>query len=534
MAQHFDPFSALIPNSRAYEQGKFGRMFSWLPPLAEDTPATRSDLLKLAQIINDTHHPEGGDKGVIPVGYTYLGQFIIHDISFDPTSINERHVDPEFLWNFRTPALDLDSIYGGGPKVMPYLYDPSPRNNYGASHFLISKDLLAEPSFYDVPRLQTPPRNTAVMAVIADPRNDEHVIISQLHLAFLLFHNSNEVDAIKIKKSTDSDEIYRIARLKVQWHYQWVLLYDYLPRIIDLDVFKVEIEEGQPNPKLSNSPENVRNMNRLISRKEKLRKFFDWRNEPFIPLEFSAAAFRFGHSMVLDEYRFNNEKTGSLFPENAGDPGFNSDKTAFTHIDWSFFFPEIPDQFDNMTRISPSLTEKLKKLPNPALRTNNDEAFENTIQRYDNKDINSQKLRAEILEQGMMVNERNLAARNLMRGLMLRLPSGQSVAKAMEIHEEKILEEIDEIPERFKDNTPLWYYILKEAEVNKKGKLGPVGSRIVGEVIIGLIQGDKSSFLNQFPNWLPDKVSGNSGSSYTMADLLKEAGVYNGALESDL
>lgn len=136
-------------------------------------------------------------------------------------------------------------------------------------------------------------------------------------------------------------------------------------------------------------------------------------------------------------------------------------------------------------------------------------------------------LRKFLLNATIKINERNLAERNLIRGLMLRLPSGQSVAKAMGLPPLTI-ENVPGFPPHLVNNTPLWYYILYEAKELKGGKrLGPVGSRIVAEVIIGLIQGDKTSFLNQDPNWVPKDINGDEKKDFNMADLLELAGVYH-------
>jgi Animal haem peroxidase len=489
MARHFDPVSAFIPSSNSYERGKFGRLFPWLTPCLEDTPQVREDLYKLAKIMQESPR---SNEGTMPAGYTYLGQFIAHDMSFDPTSINERQVDPEFLWNFRTPALDLDSVYGGGPKAMPYLYDPSSLKNYGSTHFLLGKDNPVKPEFFDLPRLDSQEKK---MAVIADPRNDEHLIISQLHVAFLLLHNKI-ADELS-KTITNIDEVFRIARQEVQWRYQWVLIYDYLPKILDLSVFDEEFKQSSLSKGAKKNLGTGEKMNWLVKKKDS-RKYYDWRNEPFIPLEFSVAAFRFGHSQVLNTYKFNEHVRGELFPKTKEDAGFNSTKTAFTFIDWSSFFPEFKESTTiKSAQISPSLANTMSHLPN--------------------SNIN--------------INENSLAARNLIKGLMLKLPSGQSVARAMGLPEKKMLNIVKGIPDRFKEHTPLWYYILKEAHHFNDGiKLGPVGSRIVAEVVIGILQADKLSFLTQFPNWVPEKIANNPLETYTMADLLKEAGVYNGAL----
>src|SRR5262249_53274304 len=126
----------------------------------------------------DPSHP------IIAAGYTYLGQFIDHDLTFDPVSSLQRENDPNALVDFRTPRFDLDCVYGRGPDDQPYLYQhdgvrmplgrPLPGNN-------------DDPNTRDVPR--NSPDAGPKRALIGDPRNDENVIVSQLQGVFLRFHN---------------------------------------------------------------------------------------------------------------------------------------------------------------------------------------------------------------------------------------------------------------------------------------------------------------------------------------------------------
>src|SRR4051794_41911575 len=100
-------------------EGRFGRLFRSLPSFEPS-----DDVLE--QLGAEMLEPEGGEglDGPIPAGYTYLGQFIDHDITFDPVSSLQRQNDPDSLHDFRTPRLDLDSLYGDGPSNDPYLFDP--------------------------------------------------------------------------------------------------------------------------------------------------------------------------------------------------------------------------------------------------------------------------------------------------------------------------------------------------------------------------------------------------------------------------
>jgi hypothetical protein len=142
------------PRSRFYDRGRFGRLFPTLPPFAADTPAVRQALAELGAtggpidagddladpitLITDpaksVHNP---DNPALTAGFTFLGQFIDHDMTFDPTSSLARRQDPEAIRNFRIPALDLDSVYGGGPVASPQLYDASVDG--GRTRFLLEE-----------------------------------------------------------------------------------------------------------------------------------------------------------------------------------------------------------------------------------------------------------------------------------------------------------------------------------------------------------------------------------------------------------
>jgi hypothetical protein len=514
MAQHPDPVLANIPSSRSYARGKFGRLFPSLPPCLEDTPEARTALRKLARNMIGAER-NNRDVFVInqhssmPAGYTYFGQFIAHDISFDTTSINERQTDPEFLWNFRTPALDLDSVYGGGPDGSPFLFNKYQKR----THFLIGQQEIDKEL---IPGL---PRNQDDTALISDPRNDENLIISQLHLAFLLFHNKIASRLTKNRDAKDprsQEKIFFEAKQLASWTFQWMVLFDYLPRIVNLSQFTAkENEKTSPGLKEDKQLEIIQQQINAILRDETKRQYYDWRNEPFIPVEFSGAAFRFGHVQVKKLYRFQR-----------GDEHFSKDlfPRPKTKLDWSLFFPQngLSQNFNN--KIRPVISFKLDFVPFAFLSAGPD--LEASISTKIKEAAPASEIIEMVLAQENQIPDiNNLAYRNLIRGVLLKLPSGQSIARSMSLQPLSI-----EAAEEFKDNTPLWYYILQEASVENDGeRLGPVGSRIVTEVIIGLIQGDKKSFINQHPLWrplLPDENGTFNVKLRTMTDFLKYAGVY--------
>ncbi|MBD2777332.1 peroxidase family protein [Iningainema tapete] len=256
--------------------GKFGRMFPKLPAF---TPSVES-LTDLGKAMSESTESPEGDNEKVPAGFTYLGQFVDHDITFDTTALQEIIVDPLAIRNFRTPMLDLDSIYGSGPDAQPYLYqleDPD--------LFLIGTT-NEQPGGGD-PTIPTKlpndiPRASSTLGIIGDPRNDENLIVAQMHVAFLKFHNKVvqgiRDGSIKLNHSTDKS-VFEQARELVIWHYQWIVLFDFLGRIIDREQLEIVLKGG--------------------------RRFFLFKEQPFIPVEFSVAAYRLGHSMVRGVYDYN-------------------------------------------------------------------------------------------------------------------------------------------------------------------------------------------------------------------------------------
>jgi hypothetical protein len=442
--------------SRRDNTGEFGKLFPTLPPFSQDTEKVRLALLELGKkggvMDQGANNPDNPD---ILAGFTFFGQFIDHDITFDPTSSLERPNDLAAIENFRTPALDLDSVYGGGPVADPHLYDISE----GGIKFLIESLSMVPGSPSDIPR------NSQNTALTSDPRNDENLIISQLHLAFLKFHNA-VVDKVKADGIIDPGQVFSEAQRLVRWHYQWIVLNEFLPHIV-----------GQP----------------LIDNiLQKGRKFYHYRNEPFIPIEFALAAYRFGHSQVRPGYRVNDQFAAAIFdssqdPANPDPNDLRGGKRAPRRfVQWSNFFDTGIGTPQQGKKIDTTLSSPLLDLP-------------------------------------FVPPPSSLAQRNLLRGLSFGLPSGQAVAKKMSIKplDPNDLSDVSELG--FDRNTPLWFYILREAQVLNDGRrLGPVGGRIVAEVLIGLLQGDKMSFLRQNPDWEP--TLGTNG-EFKMADLLKFAGV---------
>jgi Animal haem peroxidase len=398
-----------------------------------------------------------------PAGATFMGQFMDHDMTFDTTSRLGSPTQPENTKNGRTPAFDLDSVYGGGPVATPQLYDPS-----DPAKLLVEGGGL----FEDLPRLSNN------QAIIGDPRNDENLIISGLQAAFLLFHN-RAVDLVRRESRRASVDAFAEARRMTTWHYHWLILHEFLPLFV-----------GQAL------------VNDILSRG---RHFYTARlGEAFIPVEFQGAAYRFGHSMVRPSYRANLEgDSGNPFfamifdSSQAGraDPDDlrGGVRAPRRFVGWQTFFDFDDGEVKPNKLIDTKISTPLFDLPLGAIASGDPPT--------------------------------SLPQRNLLRQLTWQIPSGQSIA--LEIGEEPLradeLGELRDFGLGLEANTPLWYYVLKEAELRAAAaRLGAVGGRIVGEVIIGLLQTDPGSYLVAEPTWRP--TLGRRG-EFRMVDFLKFARV---------
>jgi hypothetical protein len=469
------------PKSQFHSRGRFGRLFPQLPIFAPDSPVIRDALIALgapgglmdAKDSAPGQPPQPGasneDNLSISAGFTFFGQFIDHDLTFDPTSILERQNDPEAIENFRTPSLELDNVYGSGPRVSRHLYDVN-----DPAKFLLEK--LGGPDSQD-----DMPRNSQQVALIADPRNDENTIVSQLHVAMLKFHNA-VVDHVRAK-GTPEGQVFEQAQRMVRWHYQWIVLNEFLPKTVGGDVVQ-KVLRANPGDRL-----------------------YQFKHEPFIPVEFSVAAYRFGHSQVRPGYRLNSGFAAGLFNANldptSPDPAdLRGGKRAERRfVEWDLFFA-IPGT--NRRQPSKEIDTKLST-PLHALIPGAPGQISGT---------------------GSPTNPQSLAQRNLLRGLALGLASGQAMARhiGVKVLTPDQLTDLKQFGVGFETETPPWFYMLKEAElVNNGTKLGPLGGRIVAEVIIGVLQGDRFSFLNANPNWKPEL--GNDKGEFFIGDLLKFAGV---------
>jgi hypothetical protein len=473
-----------VPRS-SIETGKFGRLFRTLPPLNLDPSQIQAvvDLMadpgEIAGSGGWSGTPSGTDSD-LPSGYTYLAQFVDHDITFDPTSMLDQANDPEALENFRTPRFDLDCLYGLGPVANPWLYDTEDPDK-----LLIG----VNPDGFTTPDLS---RNHQGRALIGDPRNDVHVIISQLHLAFAQFHNK-VVDMVRADPSLvaavpatpvggwgaapSPDVAVTFGQIVtiVRWHYQWIVLTQLLPRLVGPETAGLVLprdKQGRLDPEL---------------------ELYSIRRKPWMPVEFSAAGYRFGHSLVRDGYILNSTLPPLPVFSVDGDTNPLGDLRGFRRlpeswqIEWARFFDNLPasgPETQHARGFDTKLVPSLHRLPAGIDRMN-----------------------------------RSLALLNLTRGVALGLPSGEDVATA-------VASKVGLDPATVQVDTglahaaPLWFWILREAETKTGGKhLGPVGGRIVAEVLVGLGANDPSSFLKHQPDWRPNLPAATAG-DFTMADLL--------------
>ena len=482
-----------VPRRSEQYEGRFGRMFRSLP--GADHP--RQALIDLANEMTADPEPDPGDAAPDPeenrgisAGYTYVGQFIDHDITFDPASSLQKTNDPDGLVDFRTPRFDLDSVYGRGPDDQPYLYESD------GIHLLQGTRQLTgnpnDPKTFDLPRDTRAAGDKR--AIIGDPRNDENVIVSQLQGIFIRFHNA-------IADLLGAGATFADVQRTVRWHYQWAVLHDFLPTIAGWDMVRSVLphvrKDGKDKSPYDDEPD---------------LRFFHWHVAPFMPIEFSVAAYRFGHSMVRPQYRLNSTLPDPRFPIFPNLRGFNEFPSPWA-IEWPLFFhihsgaPDVgPTRVQPAYKIDSSLVDPLRNLP--------------------------------FITDGIP----SLAQRNLLRGQSFGLPSGQTVARHMciepiaddDLRVGKLTEEdfpnnkkITDVNAAFANNAPLWYYILAEPQLQFEDDdtpitLGPVGGRIVTEVIAGLILGDNHSYLAQQPCWRPITELTRSG-HFGFAELIMVA-----------
>jgi hypothetical protein len=508
---------------------------------AEDPAAVVAALKRLgAAMVEDNPPPPAGDS-IIPGVYTYWGQFIDHDLTANTdrvataSDITRPDLSPSppadvvrDLQNLRQPTLNLDSVYGDGPTL-----DPARPTRAGSFYDGVKLKVgtcatESNPGRPPIGGVRIPPDadlerdlpREGKKAQIADARNDENLIVAQFHLAFLRFHNA-VVDWVKDHHADCRDDpakLFRRARRLVRFHYQWLTANDYL---------KTVALPGTADKLLLGGP-----------------KFYEPRGgEPYMPLEFSVAAYRFGHSMVRAAYDFNRNFGKRLPGQGEGPPlipvapfdllflftgegftrgpggtvtanpfGGDTDVLPFNWIiEWDRMVSKVdPDPTHFARKIDTRIAPPLDDIVNQG------------------NGVSDPDIRALL---------KRLAARNLLRGYQLSIPTGQAVAAAMGVallseselrqgNGDGLNRALDE--GGFLARTPLWFYVLKEAEVRANGNtLGEVGSRIVCETMIGSLHHDPRSYLNWRGGWDPSQGVrlANGDPVVTIADLFRFAGI---------
>jgi len=457
-------------------------LFPDLPAFAPATDAVRASLTDLgkkgglldanddlnktpAELINDPSlSANNPNNPTHTAGTTFFGQFIDHDITFDTTSHLGVTTDPAVSPNARTPSLDLDSVYGGGPIANPELYDPADHDKLRIGFGGL---------FEDLPRVD----DGSNTAIIPDPRNDENLMIAGLQCAFILFHN-NAVEWARAH-GYDGNSTFPQARQLTTWHYHWLVLHQFLPQIVGQAMVDDILKNG--------------------------RRFYKPRmREGFMPVEFQTGTYRMGHSMVRPSYRANlagdngGPFFGMIFDPSVQDGDLDpvdlrgGARAPRRFIGWQTFFDFGDGNVKPNKKIDTKISTPLFNLPLGAIAS------------HDTPQV--------------------LPQRNLLRHLTWSLPAGQAVAAAMGVPPLAAADLAELSSYGFQASTPLWYYVLKEAQLVADGlQLGPVGGRIVGEVLIGLLQSDPASYLVQKPKWKPTLTS--SGSTFRMKDFLTFAGV---------
>jgi len=485
-----------VPHSPLAAPTSYTRMF---PELRGERPRPVADmefgLTKLGREMYDDASEIGpeNEPDLPTAGYTYWGQFIDHDLTFDLTPLDNASDAVEQVRNFRTPFLDLDHLYGSGPGLSPFLYQ---KGFHDAERLLVGETTAG--------RCADLPRNREGIALVADPRQDENLIIAQLHVAFLQLHNLVVTRPQQLAASPyylQQPNTFTAAQRLVKWHYQWLVRHDYLHEILDPEIFNL--------------------LGKLEAEKLALGDI-----EFRMPAEFTAAAFRFGHSMPRDLYSkgvndFRKDVrletllslTGPMGLTTAGEPA-NTRLPDEWVVSWDHFFL-IPPRIAAVNRARKIDTQIAKALHH--------------------LDPDTVKLFNLSVGAGRHLAHPELPVRTLLRGFRMRLPSGEQVAErisahftcprtlqASEIADNSPRGEILREPAYgLEQNTPLWYYVLKEAELLQSGWcLGPVGSVVIADVIISALAADPDSYLHA-SDWHPTLTDDDGRALTSMAKVLQ-------------
>jgi Animal haem peroxidase len=531
--------------------------FSRLGPMGELTdPALNQELARAMTAPDNQPDSSAGGADPIPAGFTYLGQFVDHDLTMDATAVAlGQDVTVDELVDGRSPALDLDSVYGRGPA------HPQDRRFYTADGIKLKTGTTAAVSLagipgipdatnpnppnttstninrdgFDLPRVGSGPTKAAQRtALIPDARNDENLAVAQTHLAFLHFHN-RVVDTLGAQ-GVPGVLLFDRAQGEVVRHYQWMLRTDHLPRMVDPALIDDVFTNGRWFFEVPYSAYGDAGTGTTTAG-----------DTATMPIEFSVASYRLGHSMVRAQYQWNRVfnsgptgalgianlfqlftftgTSGNLTPTDPNNPAALDDPNSGT-------FLRLPTNWIVDWRRLHDFTATALAAPTPP------DGLRNVAQRIDTLLVNPlDHLPAGTFagrEQNMAIDDiqRNLAFRNLTRANMVRLASGQQMADMFGARQLTAAEILtgdgtganltgpDQLNQQQQDalvaSTPLWFYILREAEING-GKLGAVGGRIVAEVFHRAMEVSTYSIVRD-PQWRP--TFGPDSNTFRMVDLL--------------
>jgi hypothetical protein len=452
--------------------------FVKLFPNATPLVSTQADLQLLATTMLDPNARGPITGSTLPAGITYLGQFIDHDLTLDLLSnINSTQVPADQLVNERTSFFDLDNVYGLTNQFL---------NANGL--FDIAVTASGED---DLPRNP----NTGA-ALISDGRDDENRIISGLQLLFFKFHNRVFAELQLANPKFTIPQLITLTKQTVVLHYQYIVVNDFLKTLCG-NTFFARLFDANGKPLIHPA---------IITA------------GPSISLEFSGAAYRFGHSMVRDAYYIN--KDFDVFPifsptlpsplVTIPDLRGNSELPPNQTIDWSVFFPMPKAKgFQVTENLDAFVTKALFTLPTTVVT--------------DSPAI--------------------LPLRNLMRGMVYGLQSGQDLASAIGIPVNEILSasagnlvfqtlnqpivnegDIIHLTNTFGEQTPLFYYCLKDNHVNGNGNhLGALPSAIIGQTFLSLLLQSPTSYLNNNFSPTVGKYGCIRPNIYTMTEFITYA-----------
>jgi hypothetical protein len=461
---------------RSIDNLHYGRLFR-----PSHRPATFDQWIRLIstfttlvnEMQDDGSRPPGRDIG-IEAGYTYFGQFIDHDLTNDATSLGDvialdavkgASFAPEGILNRQTPYLDLSHLYGKGP------LDPSSQVLYEDGDARLR---VGTPAHSTVTRRG--PRDCSfdvalgpdLRPLLADRRASENIIIRQITAVFARLHNL-AVEQWR-DDATNVSDLFDRARIQTTWQFQWLVVNDYLATVLHPEVYQSAFVRREP--------------------------WFEWQAPQVfcIPIEFSVAAMRFGHSMVRDAYVLSDETDADLETLlRIGLTGGPLD--AKFEIDWARFFQGAGPggQATTAQPIDTFISKGMFRIPL------------GTLQLFNSADV---PFSVSISGLDPIINLR-LPLISLIRGAAMSLPSGQEVAEVFgvaRLSELQLTRDTDGkvtpqgqilLDHGLTKSTPLWYYILRESEVKENGShLGRTASYIVAETIAGALRHDTNSYLN--------------------------------------